>query len=48
MPSKTTLSKTLPIRPETGPAALLRAIGLAAVQIGPEIVALKKPAYKRT
>ena len=47
MPLKAESSKTLPIRPDTGPAALLRAIGLAAVQIGPGVVALQtkvKPA----
>lgn len=31
----------LPIRPDSGLAALLRAIGLAAVQVGPEVVALR-------
>ncbi len=49
MSSKAVSSKPAPIasRPESGPVALLRAIGLSAVQVAPGVVALQTELKKR-
>ncbi len=49
MPVANASSKPAPVppRPDSGPAALLRAIGLSAVQVGPEVVALRTSPVKR-